>query len=1143
MPCTGQPISSASISCLDYFVAWDISGAQPVVTLTNNSTVVTAANLSWWFYITSPSGIAIYGVDLSTLVSYPTADVVGATWTTKTFNLPTPFGTPPCGQIEWSGNSPYTVKVFVVDSAAPSVLNNYSKTALLVRPGGNTQDTCGNFGQAAVSVQVDCQNKNIQCLDSTTLVYNNILATAPTSNAWTLVYPQDETGNIPNRTAVNTPSVDFPVSVNSDGYTLYLQEYVTYDYGNGVTVIVQYKLYNTSGGLGLTFAVACNTNLCQLQCQMQKVYELSKQPCGTVENANITNTMVRLNFLFSQILTGIFQPLCGINVAALIAEMKKVGKFDDNCDCGCGSGNSNFGFSNSSSSGNSPCCPITVPVYAQGTTAAPSTCPNSYFPANVYAPDGTTLIGIAYTMDDEISILNSNILWQTYGTFFSEGNCKVGVFPLNGGIAVPPIVVLPVPPTGGGSTTCTPLGTQLYAAIITNSCGSAPITSSSYPFVANVNFGAGPVSLGSVSSDTALIAALNATSTKPPQVTFSAGSVSGTLTVVVNNTSCASFDTTIVITGCLEDTSSGNLLINIYDRNTLHPPTACPGSFYPTTVWSVDNTAPIGIASTADDLVAILNSNAGWEAIGIFSNGGNCQVVVTVPDVSVTLPFVPVGVVAGGGSGCVDNTQIYQISLTDYCLGTPVTTLSYPFFGFVNYGSGLIPLGEISSLAALLTALNTNSAKPTPLTFTNGTSGVQLQVNVLNTDCTTYTMPTTVYADTGTGKQYIAMGGNHHNFAINGGSFDFFGVTGNQTLGKICQYPANPTERPFHTIKVGNYTYTTEPTTGKIYVAYVGSPLTPAIVNVIQLNTIVSGGSGNFTGNPATYGEQSFYGLYFPTAYITPGTTTIYVVESITGTIWSIDTTTNTVTGGFHDSRLLGKCPRVLWNVGAGKNFLYFTQDGHIEQDASLSSGVPIGDIVVLDGSNFTSGGLSVVNISASSQYIVAMDFDGTNILYITGDRGDIYVVTIGGGGLAVVAYAIRWAATFTSRWSNLKLANNRLYLSNYSTGTRWLNVADITDSVAPTAFAALNPTSGGANNLLHYNFLPMSGACFGLLTYYQAGSGTTTSPAGIAKFTNDGIFVSLMDVPVGDLYNVILIDFITSTPTVYTPNLYCALP
>lgn len=504
---------------------------------------MTAANLKWWFYVASPSAIDIYGQDLDTLSSLPTPDVNGVAWTTKVITLPTPFGNPPCGQVEFSPNSPYVVKVFVQDTGGtpPPTYYSLEKDTIIVRPNGNTNTSCGNFGRANIGMKVDCQNKVIMLFDNTSLAYNNILQPSSKTNEWKLVYPES-VGDIPVSTATDVPNVNFPTSVDSKGYVVYFMEYATYDYGSGVTVTVQYKLFDKGGGLGVPFAVNCNTNLCQLSCQMQKFYKLAIGNCGTLVDPSLESKMTQMNFIYTQILSGIFQPLCGIDVPAQIELLKSIGNFDDGCDCGCPDGG---GFSNPTGGGSSSstCCPTSSGVLDINTGSAPAQCPNSYFPVQVYDPTYTSIIGIAYDANSLIALLNSNSAWQAYGVAFNEGNCKVGWYASTQGGVVPDIKVR------DASTTSCVNNSQLYSVYMTDLCyPSTPIVPTSFPVNAYVDFdqGAGPVSLGNVASQAALIAALNAQSTKPSTLTFSAGATVDQ--IIISNSSCSTYTGSPVIT-------------------------------------------------------------------------------------------------------------------------------------------------------------------------------------------------------------------------------------------------------------------------------------------------------------------------------------------------------------------------------------------------------------------------------------------------------------------------------------------------------------------------------------------------------------------------------------------------------------------
>lgn len=554
MPCTGLAISSPNISCLDFELVWDLSGATPTVTIVNNSTYNTTApnQLNWWFYVASPSGVPIYGSILSVPPpALPATDVSGVAWTSKVINLPTPFGNAPCGQIEFSPNSPFTVTVFVQDTAVTFThFFQYTKTAILVRPNGNIQNSCGNFGNAKVSMKVDCLNKNILCVDSTNLAYNNILAPLSSTNKWILVYPKDDNGNdIPVTEALNVPNVNFPTSINSEGYVLYFQEYATYDYGNGITVIIQYKLFDKQGGAGLSFAINCNTNLCLLQCQMHKLYELSKGNCGVLVNSELMNRITVLNLLYSEILTGIFQPLCGINVPWLIAEWQRIGKFDANCDCDCN--DLSLGFSNPSGGGS--CCPIYTKVIDISTSLAPAEPPYLYFPCQVYDPTGTIITGIAYDITQLITVLNNYAAWKKFGTAFVVDNYTIGWYAPASPTAIPNTLVDTNTEINTGCTN----GRQLYPVTVYDICYSPtnPINPASYPLNVYVNYGlgAGLVFAGNVGDQFTMIAALNAMASKPTSVKFIAGPTPDQ--VFVSNSNCTAFSNPITITSDAESNS------------------------------------------------------------------------------------------------------------------------------------------------------------------------------------------------------------------------------------------------------------------------------------------------------------------------------------------------------------------------------------------------------------------------------------------------------------------------------------------------------------------------------------------------------------------------------------------------------------
>jgi|GEM_PF-4665673 len=1056
MSCTGLPITSPNISCLDYLLKWDLSGATPTVTITNNSTefILGYQHLSWWFYVVSPNGAAIYGVDLSTVSPLPAPDFTGVAWTTKVIALPTPFGNPPCGQIEFSPTNPYNVYVYMADTSVPSVpFFTWNKNTLLPRPNGNCSNSCGNFGNAAVNMQVNCAGQSIMVNDGTNLIYNNILTPASTSNVWTLVYPQNSAGDIPNVVVNNQANVNFITSINSAGYVLYFQEYATYNYGNGITVIIQYKLFskgsNVSPQLGQQFAINCNTNLCLLQCQMQRFYKASKGSCGTLENVDLINKMTQMSFLFNQIITGIFQPLCGIDIPKLMSEITEIGNFDPNCDCNCG-GN-NFGFSNPTGSGPSSggCCPVYSAVIDTNTGVAPTDCAAGYFPANVYAPDGVTLIGNATSMAGLVSIINSYPAWQAFGVAFNAGNCQVGFYPATGVTTIPNTVV---DPNGGGT-----------------GGGASVIVDIICPFGYPV-------------------------------------------------TNCAA------------------------------------GGYFPAQVYNPTGSTIIGVASDIASLISIINTNAAWQAIGTAYVVSNCQVGFYPANGVTTFPEVVITYSGGAGAcgqtaGCKGGTQNYPVTITDICSPTdpPITASSFPINIYVNFGlgAGLQFVGNATSQANMIALLNAFSGKPASVTFSAGSTVDQVIIN--NSNCTAYSGIISIVAGVGS-DAYLLFGGNHEDLLGTGGSSEneeyAFSVKQLAILGKLtnCNFP-------WHNVHYSNYLLTAQPTSGYVFIWDITNPLMPVIVTSIQLATVVAGPNGNFTGNPHSVtiasaavspgdAVPSIYGLYFITDYNAYNSvlTSFCVVESVTGTIWKITATGSGFTQtSFQDNRLIGKCPRVLMPY-AGNNYIFFTQDGDLEQATGQSSGVTTGDIVLLNLGTFSSGGISTALIFPNDvEYVWAASYDGLGNIYFTGNRGSIGKFNVATSAVTVYNNVAGIGLQMLYR-ANSSFFNGYLYVTpqHFASYNGFIvQVSTLGGTPAITQFQ--QPAGGHIDGL--FNFLPL-GNCLGILTSAAIAG---VSPAFVGIYRLDGTYLSTIPLLGAgeEFYNVVAIPNVSAT----TPNNYLPAP
>jgi hypothetical protein len=553
-------VTSPDISNLDFTVLFDISGATPAITLTNASTVINPTQLVWWYVITTPSNTPIH----TGSVSDP--DVENVAWATLSItpgSWPQPFGTGPCAQIEFSCNAPYIVTLYVKDSADTTF--SLSKTATICRPTGSTANSCGNFGEAALSIKTDCMNARLVCQDNTNYSYQGQLSAYAQSNTWTLVYPQSPSGSQPtNGTASNTPTVFFNLAFGGDGFNIYIRDYATYSMGDGVFIKLQYKAHRV-------FNVYCNIDLCQLQCEMDRFFKETVATCGELESADAYNKMSQINFLYAKILTGILQPLCDIDVPAEIVKMEKLFGFPSTCCCNKGVNMSMAPVLPTSSD----CCTTSVAILDKVTGLAPANCPNSYFPVQVYDPTWTTIIGVASDVDNLVAILNENAAWLAYGVAINAGNCNVGFILEDTTVTVPAVKV------ATSSSACVG-DTQYYSVRINDLClGNLTASLGNFPMNTFVDFGLGDgeVFLGNVSDIGALIILLNSTPTKPATITFSNGSSSGvTDPVIINirNSSCVAYSGTITIT--CDIGSSAYLLYGASHLNYVTSPAPISGA-------------------------------------------------------------------------------------------------------------------------------------------------------------------------------------------------------------------------------------------------------------------------------------------------------------------------------------------------------------------------------------------------------------------------------------------------------------------------------------------------------------------------------------------------------------------------------------
>lgn len=312
-----QIITSPDIQTLEFTPTWDIAGLNPIISITNNSAGPNLAGCTWWFIAYSPSLTLIHEGSESN------PDITG-NWssTNLTDNWPKPFN-----QIEWSGNV-YSLTLYVKDSSG----NIYSltKTATICRPTGNTKLSKNPYGVATLDLKIKCEEARIFFQDTTNRTYRGLEGTRVTSTL-KVVYPIDETGNIPDPfVGANFSTALVPISYSSDNYQ-YVQDTVyDYEFDDLVHIKIRYQSRSKNGVAAVRFPVLCNIDLCPLVCEVTRLIDSIEQgTCADAEEARRKLTLINPKLMLAQI--GKQEPLCGVDVATLVDEIKQIGGFT--CDC------------------------------------------------------------------------------------------------------------------------------------------------------------------------------------------------------------------------------------------------------------------------------------------------------------------------------------------------------------------------------------------------------------------------------------------------------------------------------------------------------------------------------------------------------------------------------------------------------------------------------------------------------------------------------------------------------------------------------------------------------------------------------------------------------------------------------------------
>ncbi len=310
--------NSPDLGVLEVQVEFDLTGATPVINLTNQtianpnvSPIPDLSTLEWVLNIFSPTGTPILQSDFNS----PWKTGV---WTTEqlTNAWPNPFN-----QIEWSG-ADYLVLFQVRDSAGN--IYELNKEGSLKRPVGNTPKTASTFGAVSLSVEVLCDSANLYLKDNTSKSYQGITGILQSSYL-AIDYPRDSTGVRPDPFVITSFTTDaiIPFTFNAKGYEATYYSTYRYDLGDNVFVVIRYTAQ-------ICFDVLCNVDLCPLACEVKSLEEsIESGRCADVQAAQAA-----LNLIIPKLLRAFIakaNPTCGIDLPKLIDEIKAIGNFS--CDC------------------------------------------------------------------------------------------------------------------------------------------------------------------------------------------------------------------------------------------------------------------------------------------------------------------------------------------------------------------------------------------------------------------------------------------------------------------------------------------------------------------------------------------------------------------------------------------------------------------------------------------------------------------------------------------------------------------------------------------------------------------------------------------------------------------------------------------
>lgn len=295
-------VTSPDINIFSFKTIYDLSGTTPVVRLTNQSSGPNLANLSYWFVLENPSGVQYH------IGTEGTPDKSGV-WNTE-FVIPEAIPQFD-GHIDWSG-SDYKITGYVKDSE--DNIFEETVTTRICRPPGNKAGQRNNYAAGRLNVMMNCTTAKLFVEDVSSYSYNG-LSGQNTGKTIKLVFPPDDTETIPDPfESTNENTINIPIPYNGKNFQILLGAIYDFDYGNGTVVRIKYKFK-------ACFDVNCGTELCTVLCWIEKFEnELQQDGCSSEERNKLTLILSKL----TRALAGIVQPLCSINVAKIISEIKEL---------------------------------------------------------------------------------------------------------------------------------------------------------------------------------------------------------------------------------------------------------------------------------------------------------------------------------------------------------------------------------------------------------------------------------------------------------------------------------------------------------------------------------------------------------------------------------------------------------------------------------------------------------------------------------------------------------------------------------------------------------------------------------------------------------------------------------------------------